>query len=117
MINLVILANCESFFEDNSAFLFPSGNTSRFVWSAVFDYAGAASSGSRYRIDGGAWSDYSLDILSLDITDVATGEHTFEVQFRDLGGVESEIALFSYEIVAPTLNSGILVVDDGNGRF
>ena len=112
-----MLFNGESFFEDNSAFSFPAGNTVRLIWSPSFDYAGAASSGSRYRLDGGQFTEYSTEISSLELTNVEPGPHTFAVQFRDLGGIESDIVEFSYESVAPTFAEGILVVDDGDGRF
>ncbi|MFQ6114264.1 MAG: hypothetical protein ACE5NG_09270 [bacterium] len=117
VVELESLFNGESFFEDSSAFSFPSGNTVSLTWSPIFDYAGAASSGSRYRVDGGEWTEYSTEVSSLELTNVTPGSHTFEVQYRDLGGVESDVKLFSYEIVAPTFAEGILVVDDGDGIF
>ncbi|MGH7495901.1 MAG: hypothetical protein ACREOO_26390 [bacterium] len=109
--------NNRPFFEDNSAFSYASGNTVQLSWSPLFNYAGGASTGSRYRIDGGAWTDYSTVVSTLELTDVAPGSHTFEVQYRDLGGVEGDISNFEYEIVVPAFNSGVLVVDDGNGQF
>ena len=48
---------------------------------------------------------------------IRAGPHSFEVQYRDLGGVESDIERFDYDIVAPTFSAGVLVVDDGNGQL
>lgn len=111
------LFNSQAFYEDRSAFSFASGNTVAVSWSVSYNYAGARSTGSRYRIDGGAWTNYSTEVSSLNLTNVTPGAHTFEVQYRDLAGIESDIALFDYEIVTPTKDQGILVIDDGNGQF
>lgn len=107
--------NNQPFYEDNSVFSFPTGNTANFAWSVSFNYAGAKSAGSRYRIDGGAWTEYSTSVESLDLANITPGAHTFEVQYRDVGGVESDVVKFDYEVVTATLNQGVLVVDDRNG--
>ncbi len=116
-VSLTRQFNNQPFYEDNSVFSFPTGNTANFSWSVSFNYAGAKSAGSRYRIDGGAWSEYSTSVESLDLANITPGAHTFEVQYRDLGGVESEVLKFDYDVVATTFTDGILVVDDGNGQL
>lgn len=116
-VSLSALKNGAAFYPDSSAFSLATGNTVSFSWAPSFGYAGGASTGSRYRIDGGAWTDYSTEVSSLELTNVTAGQHTFEVEYRDLGGVLSDIAVYRYDIVAPALNAGVLVVDDGNGQL
>jgi hypothetical protein len=116
-VTLQPLKNSAPFYSDSSAFSTPSGNTVSFAWAPVFNYSGGISSGSRYRIDGGAWTAYSTAVSALQLTNVAVGAHTLDVQYIDLGGATSDILTFKYEIVAATLNAGILVVDDGNGSL
>ena len=108
--------NSAAFYEDNSAFAFPTRDSVVFSWAPTFGYAGAMSTGSRYRVDGGALTEYSTTVSTLKLIDVAPGTHTFEVQFRDLGGVESDIKNSTFNIVAPTFGEGVLVIDDGNGN-
>lgn len=114
---LSALKNGAAFYSDSSAFSLATGNTVSFSWAPTFNYAGGASTGSRYRIDGGAWTEYSTTVSALELTNVTPGTHTFEVQYRDLAGKLSDIALYRYDIVAATLNAGVLVVDDGNGQL
>ncbi len=109
--------NNQSFYEDNSAFSLPAGNTVTFAWSVAFNYAGARSAGSRYRVDGGAWTEYSTATSALTLNTVATGAHSLEVEYQDIGGALSNIVKFDFELVTATLNQGILVVDDGNGQL
>jgi len=116
-VALSALKNGAPFYSDSSAFSLASGNTVSFSWAPTFNYAGGASTGSRYRIDGGAWSDFSKTVSSLELTNVTPGTHTFEVQYRDLAGTISDIALYRYQIVTATFNAGVLVVDDGNGQL
>lgn len=116
-VSLTRQFNNQPFYEDNSVFSFPTGNTANFAWSVSFNYAGAKSAGSRYRIDGGAWTEYSTSVESLELANITPGAHTFEVQYRDVGGVESDVLKFEYEVVAATFNAGVLVVDDGNGQL
>lgn len=111
------LQNQKPFYEDNSAFAFPAGTSVQFSWSPIFNYAGGVSTGSRYRIDGGAWTEYSTAVSSLQLTNVTPGVHTFEVEYRDLAGTLSDIQRFEYEIVTATLNAGVLITDDGNGQL
>ncbi len=113
--SVTALVNNQNFYEDKSAFSLPSGNTVAFTWSVAFNYAGAKSGGSRYRIDGGAWTEYSTAASALSLSNVAAGAHSLEVEYRDIGGALSDVVKFDYEIVAATLNQGILVVDDRNG--
>ncbi|MDZ7267062.1 MAG: hypothetical protein ONB48_05165 [candidate division KSB1 bacterium] len=114
---LSALKNGAAFYPDSSAFSLATGNTVSFSWAPTFNYAGGASTGSRYRIDGGAWTEFSTEIATLELTNVTPGTHTFEVQYRDLAGKLSDIALYRYTIVVATLNAGVLVVDDGNGQL
>ncbi|NUM68673.1 hypothetical protein HUU39_25960 [candidate division KSB1 bacterium] len=114
---LSALKNGAAFYPDSSAFSLATGNTVSFSWAPTFNYAGGASTGSRYRIDGGAWTEFSTAVSTLDLTNVTPGTHTFEVQHRDLAGKLSDIALYRYDIVAATLSAGVLVVDDGNGQL
>ena len=116
-VSLTAQYNAAPFYDDNSAFVFPATDSVEFAWSPIFNYAGARSTGSRYRIDGGAWTEYSTAVSSLKLFELPPGPHTMEVQYRDLGGVESDVALFAYNLVAPSRNSGVLIVDDGDGRF
>jgi len=108
--------NSAPFFEDNSAFSFPTRDSVTFSWSPSFNYAGGTSTGSRYRVDGGAWTEYSTAVSSFKLIDGAPGTHTFEVQYRDLGGAVGE-ATFTYDLVTATFDKGILVMDDGNGAL
>ena len=105
------------FYQDSTAFSYPQGNSLAFSWSATFTYAGAVSAGSRYRIDGGAWTEYSKDISATALDNVSAGRHSIEVQAQDIGGLVSDVALFSYQIIEAPMNQGILVVDDGDGQF
>jgi len=115
--SLTAQVNSQNFYEDNSAFWFPSGNTVAFTWSVAFNYAGAKSEGSRYRVDGGAWTEYNAATSALTLNNVAAGAHSLEVQYRDIGGALSDVVKFDFELVAAPLNQGILVIDDGNGQL
>ena len=106
------------FLSDSTQFKFKKGVDSvHFAWDVSFPYGAAFSVGSRYRIDGGQWSDYAADISSLELNSVTPGKHRFEVQHRDLAGTQSDIVRYDYEIFLPTFDQGILVVDDGGGPF
>ena len=115
--SLTSQVNNQSFYEDNSAFSLSAGNSVTFNWSVAFSYAGARSAGSRYRVDGGTWTEYNTATSSLTVNNVAVGAHSMEVEYRDIGGALSDIVKFDFELVAATRNQGILVVDDGNGQL
>jgi WD40 repeat protein/subtilase family serine protease len=55
----------------------------RFRWSGIDDTTLPDELSFRWRLDGGDWSDWTRD-TSVDFTGLSDGEHTFEVQARDL---------------------------------
>lgn len=55
----------------------------RFEWTGVDDATPPQDLYFRWRLDGGEWSDWSRD-TSVELTGLSDGEHTFEVQARDL---------------------------------
>ncbi|GBC93975.1 hypothetical protein HRbin15_02477 [bacterium HR15] len=55
----------------------------RFRWTGTDDATAPQDLYFRWRLDGGDWSDWSRD-TSVDLTGLSEGEHTFEVQARDL---------------------------------
>lgn len=115
--SLAAQVNSQSFYEDNSAFSLSTGNTVTFNWSVAFNYAGAKSAGSRYRVDGGAWTEYNTATSSLTLNNVTTGAHSMEIEYRDIGGALSDVVKFNFDLVAAPMDQGILVVDDGNGQL
>lgn len=54
-----------------------------FRWTGTDDATASQDLYFRWRLDGGDWSDWSRD-TSVDLTGLSDGEHTFEVQARDL---------------------------------
>lgn len=115
--SLTAQVNNQSFYEDNSAFSLSTGNSVTFGWSVAFNYAGAKSAGSRYRVDGGAWTEYNTATSSLTLNNVDAGAHSMEIEYRDIGGALSDVVKFNFDLVTATKNQGILVVDDGNGQL
>jgi WD40 repeat protein/subtilase family serine protease len=55
----------------------------RFRWEGFDDATPSNELLFRWRLDGGDWSDWTRD-TSVDLTGLSNGEHTFEVQARDL---------------------------------
>jgi subtilase family serine protease len=55
----------------------------RFRWSGTDDATPPDQLYFRWRLDGSDWSDWTRD-TSVDLTGLSDGEHTFEVQARDL---------------------------------
>jgi WD40 repeat protein/subtilase family serine protease/DNA-binding CsgD family transcriptional regulator len=55
----------------------------RFRWEGFDDATPPDDLYFRWRLDGGDWSDWTRD-TSVDLTGLSDGEHTFEVQARDL---------------------------------
>jgi hypothetical protein len=83
----------------------------RFRWSGTDDATPPDQLYFRWRLDGGDWSDWTRD-TSVDLTGLSDGEHTFEVQARDLAGNESQIARreFVLDMTPPVLQN--VRVDD-----
>ena len=55
----------------------------RFRWTGTDDATAPQDLYFRWRLDSGEWSDWSRN-TSIDLTGLSEGEHTFEVQARDL---------------------------------
>jgi hypothetical protein len=55
----------------------------RFRWRGTDDATPPDQLYFRWRLDGGDWSDWTRD-TSVELTGLSDGEHTFEVQARDL---------------------------------
>lgn len=109
--------NNHAFYEDNSAFYFESdSNNVRLSWevdaSAYFGHYSAV----KFKLDDNPETNW-LSITDTLFAELSNGEHTFTMRVKDTGGIESEEVVFNFNLVKPTFNAGILVVDDVNGRF
>ncbi|MBD3291274.1 hypothetical protein GF337_20910, partial [candidate division KSB1 bacterium] len=109
--------NNHAFYEDNSAFYFEDDtNNVRFSWevdaSAYYGHYSAV----KFQLDQNPETEW-LPITDTLFADLSPGEHTFKMRVKDTGGIESEEVVFNFNLVDPTFNAGVLVVDDVNGRF
>ena len=55
---------------------------------------------TRYRVDGGEWSEYSIE-HEVHLTELGSGDHQFEVHARGLFGSKGEIASTRVDVLVP----------------
>ncbi|MBN1543703.1 hypothetical protein JW992_16290, partial [candidate division KSB1 bacterium] len=109
--------NSLPFYPDNSAFYFAGdSNKVRLSWevdaSAYYGHYQAA----KIKIDDQPESDWLTRQDTL-FADLSAGEHTFVLKVKDTGGIESDPVVFDFNLVQPTFDQGVMVVDEANGRF
>lgn len=69
----------------------------------------------RFRVDGGTWQ-YSRGIDSVTLEQLGLGEHTFELEVRDLDGNRNrEIVLHSFEVPTGAFSWPLLAIVAGLG--
>jgi|GEM_PF-1576415 len=109
--------NSLAFYEDNSAFYFAGdSNNVRFNWqvnaSAYYGHYQAA----KFKIDDQPETPW-LAIQDTLFANLAAGQHTFTLRVKDTGGIESDPVVFNFNLVHPTFDQGVMVVDESDGRY
>lgn len=108
--------NSLTFYEDNSAFFYRDSNNVRLRWSVDASAYYGRFAAARLKLDNNPETPY-LSFTDTLLANLTPGAHQFVLTVKDAGGVESEPITFNFSLIQATLNAGVLVVDDGDGRF
>lgn len=108
--------NALSFYEDNSAFFYKDSNNVRFRWSVNASAYYGRFAAAKFKLDSNPETPY-LSFTDTLFANLTPGAHQFVLTVKDAGGVESAPITFNFNMAQASLNAGVLVVDDGDGRF